>query len=130
VFPAPFALEFLVQLATIVLHYPRRFGVRPDAGLKGRVSSEAPTGLDGLTWLSELELLDVRREMLVGDRLYASVSKLGETSSSGEEPRSYRCAGQVYLAGEVYVDAVFHMAALDDLERVRGEDPKPPPAGE
>ncbi len=125
VFPAPFALELLVQLATIVLHYPRRYGMRLDAGSKGRTPAPEPIELDGFTWLHEVESLEVRREMLIGDRLYASVSVLGSVAASGESHAATRCTGQVHLAGEPYVEAVFQLGSLEALDRARRTDPRP-----
>ncbi|MCA8959539.1 MAG: hypothetical protein KDC38_03455 [Planctomycetes bacterium] len=111
VFPATFALEAVLQLARIVHHYPRRFGRRPDAGAKGRSPRIDPPSVSGMADVFAVDSFEVAREMLVGDRLFISVSLLGRDDGDPAAPSGIitRGVGNVHLAGEPYIDTSFRL---------------------
>ena len=93
IFPAPLALEALVQLATVVVTYGN-----PIHTSEGETSSPLV--------LTEVQRLEIHRELLWGDRLYLSVTILSH--------RPLQVEGQVSVAGEAFVDAVFQMGPADE----------------
>ncbi|MEM7263122.1 MAG: hypothetical protein AAF488_14120 [Planctomycetota bacterium] len=113
VFPATFALEFLVQLASVVRHYPTRFAHRPDAGQKDRRPIGDPLPIGALEILRSVESFQVEREMVIAGRLYGSVSIVGE-SVDDDGGFVTACRGQVHLGGEPYIEAAFSIAPLEE----------------